>query len=124
MASTSTNTTILKQYLNSSMVRMRGLTAEKLSRKLEKPLDKYNALCYNKDVPRGAERKNIAMKRFRRFYLTKIFVEWRDNPNEEMHLSLVSLSTFVDGLLGRLFNPDFHFEFKWVPPWRIQIGKN
>ena len=62
--------------------------------------------------------------KFRRFYLTKVFVEWRDNPNEEMHLSLVSLSTFVDGLLGRLFNPNFHFEFKWVPPWRIQIGKN
>ena len=62
--------------------------------------------------------------RFRRFYLTKVFVEWRDNPNEEMHLSLISLSTFVYGLLGHLFNPDFHFEFKWVPPWRIQIGKN
>lgn len=64
------------------------------------------------------------MKRFRRFYLTKVFVEWRDNPNEEMNLSLVSLSTFVDGLLGRLFNPNFHLEFKWVPPWRIQIGEN
>ena len=64
------------------------------------------------------------MKRFRRFYLTKVFVEWRDSPNEEMHLSLVSLPTFVDGLLGRLFNPDFRSEFKWVPPWRIQIGKN
>lgn len=63
-------------------------------------------------------------KRFRRFYLTKVFVEWRDDPNEEMHLSLISLSTFVDGLLGRLFNPNFHFEFKWVPPWRIQIGEN
>ena len=62
--------------------------------------------------------------RFRRFYLTKVFVEWRDNPNGEMHLSLISLSTFVGGLLGRLFNPNFHFEFKWVPPWRIQIGKN
>ena len=66
----------------------------------------------------------MVMKKFRRLYLTKVFVEWRDNPNEEMHLSLISLSTFVGGLLGRLFNPDFHFEFKWVPPWRIQIGKN
>jgi hypothetical protein len=47
MASTSTNTTILKQYPNSSMVRMRGLTAEKLSKKFEKPLDKSNTLWYN-----------------------------------------------------------------------------
>ena len=62
--------------------------------------------------------------KFRRFYLTKVFVEWRDNPNEEKHLSLIPLSAFVDGLLERWFNPDFHFEFKWVPPWKVRIVEN
>ena len=62
--------------------------------------------------------------KFRRFYLTKVFVEWRDNPNEEKHLSLIPLSAFIDGLLAHWFNPHFHFEFKWVPPWNIRIGEN
>lgn len=62
--------------------------------------------------------------KFRRFYFTKVFVEWRDNPNEEMRLSLIPLSAFINGLLGRWLNPDFNFEFNWVPPWNIRIGEN
>lgn len=63
-------------------------------------------------------------RKFHRFYLTKVFVEWRDNPNEKMHLSLIPLSAFIDGLLARWFNPHFNFEFNWVPPWKIRIGEN
>ena len=62
--------------------------------------------------------------KFRRFYFTKVFVEWRDNPNEEMRLSLIPLSVFIDGLLGHWFNPNFNMEFNWVPPWNIRIGEN
>ena len=62
--------------------------------------------------------------KFRRFYLTKVFVEWRDNPNNEMRLSLIPLSAFIEGRQGRLFNPNFNFEFNWVPPWKIRIEEN
>jgi hypothetical protein len=36
---------------------MRGLTAQKLSKKFEKPLDNRHKLWYNKDTPKGVNKK-------------------------------------------------------------------
>ena len=57
----------------------------------------------------------------RKWYFTKVWVEWKEHPEDELHLSLISLRAYLDGILARWFNPDFTFQFSLVPPWKIQF---
>ena len=57
----------------------------------------------------------------RKWYFTQVWVEWKENPEDKLHLSLIPLHAYLDGVLARWFNPDFTFHFKLVPPWKIQF---
>lgn len=57
----------------------------------------------------------------RKFYLSKVFVEWRENPTDEFQLSLIPLHAYISGLVHRFLGTDPNFEFSWVPPWKITV---
>ena len=59
--------------------------------------------------------------KMRKWYLTKVWVEWKENPEDELRLSLIPLRSFIDGVRARLHNPLFTYQFRLVPPWEIKF---
>lgn len=57
----------------------------------------------------------------RKWYFTKVWVEWKERPEDELQLSLIPLRAFFDGVRARLHNPLFTYQFRLVPPWEIKF---
>lgn len=57
----------------------------------------------------------------RKWYFTQVWVEWKEHPEDELQLSLIPLSAFLDGVRARLYNPLFTYQFRLVPPWEIKF---
>lgn len=57
----------------------------------------------------------------RKWYFTRVWVEWKEKPEDKLSLSLIPLYVYIIGIFERWFTPNFTFQFKLVPPWEIQF---